>query len=237
MKEAQYISYKNKEDIAMALIDWIENWLDDVKDHPAIHIAISGGNTPKILFKYLAQSKHLDLFKNVHFWWVDERCVPMDDPESNFLYFNEYFVKPTGFSSEQVHPIDGTNNPDSEAMRYGELIETHISKKDTWPIFDLILLGMGDDGHTASIFPHQIEYITSQEICVVATHPITKQKRISLTGSVINRSKQVIFLVTGADKKDIFNEIKNQSTNAIQYPAYHIQSNKPVLWFIDKDVE
>lgn len=236
MKEPKYITYKTSEDIAKALLHWLEEWLSTQKRFPC-HIAISGGSTPKMFFSILSKIEQPERLKDIHFWWVDERCVPHNHQDSNYKYFKELFIDPLNFPLNNIHPINGGADPHQEALRYSEEIEKTLPIEDTWPIFDLILLGMGDDGHTASIFPDQIELLSSQEICEVATHPISKQKRITLTGTIINHSKQVIFLVTGESKRTIFNQIKNNEQIAQKYPSTHIHSKKPVLWFIDKLVE
>ncbi|QZT36818.1 6-phosphogluconolactonase [Halosquirtibacter xylanolyticus] len=236
MKEPKYITYKTSQDIAEALIHWLDNWLKE-RDNQETHIAISGGSTPKLLFSLLPHMEDIKLLENVHFWWVDERCVASTDNDSNYKYFKELFLDKVDLNRDHIHHVIGEANPDDEAQRYGNLIEETLPTVETWPIFDLVLLGMGDDGHTASIFPYQMEFMTSHEICEVATHPVSGQKRITLTGSVINRSKQVIFLVTGKNKKKIFNQIKNKDSASQNYPASHITSQNEVLWFIDKEVE
>ncbi|MCT4673442.1 MAG: 6-phosphogluconolactonase [Prolixibacteraceae bacterium] len=236
MKEPKYITYKTSDDIAKALLHWLEEWLSTQKRFPC-HIAISGGSTPKKFFSILSKIEQPELLRNIHFWWVDERCVPHNHQESNYRYFKELFIDSLNFPSNNIHPVDGINDPKEEARRYAQEIEQALPTEETWPIFDLVLLGMGDDGHTASIFPDQLELLSSQEICEVAIHPITKQRRITLTGTVINKAKQVIFLVTGENKRTIFNQIKNNEQIAQQYPSAHIFSQQPVLWFIDKMVE
>jgi 6-phosphogluconolactonase len=104
------------------------------------------------------------------------------------------------------------------------------------PRFDLVILGMGDDGHTASIFPHELELWGSDSLCEVATHPESGQKRISLTGQVINNAKQVVFLVTGANKAAPLAAIRNRGAGSAQFPAAHVApTNGRLLWLLDKD--
>ncbi len=198
-------------------------------------LAISGGATPKLLFQYLA-----DYFPNHPGWsktkifWVDERCVPRNSPESNYGLINEVLlqklhVKPL------VFPVEGTTDPETEAVRYSRLIESEVTRKNDIPVFDLILLGMGDDGHTASIFPQQESAFLSSQTCVAAEHPLSGQKRITLTAGVITSSKQNVFLVTGEKKKAVVDEILNHGAGCMHYPAYRIaEMSKNVCWYLDK---
>jgi 6-phosphogluconolactonase len=135
-----------------------------------------------------------------------------------------------------IHRIKGEANPDEEAKRYGFEIQSLIPMKNGWPQFDLIMLGLGDDGHTASIFPDQMQLLNSEDITGIATHPVTGQQRITLTGKVLNNAKKVAFLVSGASKGRIFDEIIHNSINSSVYPASHIRPEGELHWFIDKDL-
>ena len=105
---------------------------------------------------------------------------------------------------------------------------------ENWPVFDLIMLGLGDDGHTASIFPDQMELLEYEEITGIAFQPGTGQKRITLTGKVLNNAKRITFLISGASKAKIFNEIIQHSGNYLNYPAAHIHPEGELHWFGDK---
>lgn len=200
------------------------------------HIALSGGSTPRILFDYLAGTyKTSEAWKYIHLFWGDERCVPPDDDESNFRMTEEHLLKKITMPSENIHRIKGEDNPNKEAVRYGEEVRSNLSYKTGLPLFDLIILGLGEDGHTASIFPNQMGLLNSQDICQVAVHPGSGQKRITLTGNVINNAAEVIFLVTGDSKKEILAEIINKSEKWKTYPAAHIHPVSGNLkWYVDK---
>ena len=134
-----------------------------------------------------------------------------------------------------VHRVLGENDPVQEAQRYGKEIEDGLPSANGLPQFDLIILGMGADGHTASIFPHEMELLDSKEVCAVATHPESGQKRVSLTGQVINNARVVTFLVTGASKAEKVVEIFNQSGDWKSYPASYIKPDSGELtWYLDK---
>ena len=129
----------------------------------------------------------------------------------------------------------GENEPKSEAKRYGQLLAEKLKTANGIPQFDLVILGMGSDGHTASIFPHEIELWDSEANCEVAVHPDSGQKRVSLTGRVINNAREVAFLVTGADKQEKVTGILNQSLESKSYPASLVKPTSGKLyWFLDE---
>ncbi|MDP3583273.1 MAG: 6-phosphogluconolactonase, partial [Ignavibacteria bacterium] len=135
-------------------------------------VALSGGSTPKAIFKYLATNyKDKIVWNKIKFFWGDERCVPADHPDSNYLMTKENLFDEIEIPAENIFMIDGENIPADEAVRYSSIIKENVVLKDSFPKFNLILLGLGEDGHTASIFPNQIELLNSKNICEVAQHP------------------------------------------------------------------
>lgn len=199
------------------------------------NIALPGGSTPRILFEHIAgHYQDPGIWDKVHFYWVDERCVPRDHPESNYRMAKETLLRYLSHSYDQVFRIRGEEDPHKEAARYGRLIMDQIPCVDDVPAFDLILLGMGRDGHTASIFPGQMELLWTDGICGVGIHPESGQRRITLTGKVINNADQVYFLVTGKEKANMVARIICEAGEYQDYPAAHI---KPVhgslSWFLD----
>ena len=219
--------------VARNFADWL---VQHIPPGNAFHWALSGGSTPKILFDLLAREYATRLpWSDIHFWWGDERCVPPDHAESNFRMTQERLLGPLHIPSENVHRIKGETIPFQESARYGESIEHHLNEVKGWPVFDLIMLGMGSDGHTASIFPHQMELLEASTICAVATHPESGQKRVSLTGHVLNAAKQVAFLVTGPSKTEKVAAIFGQTEEASLYPAAYIKAPQgQVHWFMDE---
>jgi 6-phosphogluconolactonase len=227
--------FKNQEDLANQFARQIMDW---VQDHSGktFNMAISGGKTPDLLFSVLAQ-KFADsaLWQKVHFWWVDERMVSPENAESNFGVANKLFFSKISIPKENIRRIKGENEPDSEALAYSQQIQNNLAQQNGWPVFDLILLGMGDDGHTASIFPDQMELLDSDKICAVAKHPSTGQKRITLTGKVINNADKVCFLIAGENKAKRISEIFSGNKTVHQLPAAHIKPLKNnAVWYVDK---
>ena len=199
--------YKSPEELAEAFALQFMSWIA-ANSGNTFHLAISGGKTPNLLFIILAQKYTTStLWQKVHFWWVDERMVPPDDPESNFGTAHQLLFSKIILPEENIHHIKGENDPESEALSYSQQIQEKVTSQNGWPTFDVILLGMGDDGHTASIFPNQMQLIDSKRICEVGVNPQTGQQRVTLTGSVINHAMKVCFLVTGSSKADRMAEI------------------------------
>lgn len=202
-----------------------------------VHIALSGGSTPQIVFEELASHKKDAIdWSNVHFYWGDERCVPPTDEQSNYKMTQEYLLSQITIPATNIHRIKGEDNPTEEAERYEELLREKLPFSGGVPSFDLVILGMGEDGHTASIFPHEIGLWESDKLCAVAVHPESGQKRITITGKVINHSKEVAFLVTGIGKKEKVAEIMKQQGDFKDYPATLVApENGNLIWFLDKE--
>ena len=224
--------FSDNPSVAQAFAKQLTKWLPKDQD---THIALSGGSTPGLLFEILAQSFQDQInWQKVHIYWVDERCVPPDHADSNYGMTLAKLLSKVPIPAAQVHRMIGEAAPAEEATRYGKLLQTHLPQADDWPVFDLILLGMGGDGHTASIFPHQIELLTADTVCAVATHPESGQQRITLTGRVLQAAKRVAFLVTGASKAPVLQEIFDQQGKWESYPAAHIHPPGELHWFLDE---
>jgi len=227
-------SYELAEKFAEELVKIIT---ESAKKKKIFSVALSGGSTPELLFSALGDhfSKSAP-WEYVHFFWGDERCVPPDNLESNYGMTRRILLDKIDIPSLNIHRIKGEEEPETEAIRYSEEISDFTGKRDGLPLFDLIILGLGEDGHTASIFPGHIELFNSDKICEVAVHPVTLKKRITLTGRVINNADSVTFLVTGKKKAVIVDKIIKKSPLAVDFPASYIVPEYGVLrWFIDKE--
>jgi 6-phosphogluconolactonase len=203
-----------------------------------INIALSGGSTPVAFYTYLAQSHVKIDWSRVHLFWGDERCVPPADVQSNFGQANRALISKIDIPAQNIHRIKGENDPVSEASRYQEEIEKFVPvDTDGTPVFDWILLGMGEDGHTASIFPGTPAAKDYRSVCLTAEHPETGQKRVSLGFKVLFKAKQVSFLVTGSSKSDLITKIYHKDAKAIDLPAAQVNlKGHAVEWLIDAEV-
>ncbi len=226
--------YKDKVAVAEAFSAYLAKAVAN-KDN--FHVALSGGSTPKLIFDVLAAEYGDKIeWSNIHFYWGDERCVPPSDDQSNYKMTVDHLFSRIAVPKENIHRVLGENDPRAEAMRYANLLEINLDRVEGIPQFDLVILGMGDDGHTASIFPHEIDLWDAADHCVIATQPESGQKRVSINGTVINSAKEVIFLVTGSSKKEKVKTILGKEEGYKRFPAALVQPSQGKLtWFLDED--
>lgn len=228
--------FKDGKQVAVAFAEYLVNLIRSKKGK--IFIALSGGSTPKVLFGLLAEEAYKNKidWSKVHLFWGDERCVAPDHADSNYKMTYEQLLSKINIPKENVHRVLGENNPEEEAVRYSKEISSLLPKDNDLPVFDLVMLGMGDDGHTLSIFPHQMQLLESDKICEIATHPQSGQKRVTLTGTIANNAKVLTFLVTGKNKAEKILEITKQQKDWNKYPASYINpSNGELYWYLDED--
>ncbi len=170
-------------------------------------VVFSGGSTPRTLFQLLAKPPYRDKvnWKRVEFFWGDERTVPPDHPDSNFHMANEALLQMLAVDAKQIHRMHAEREDQvAAAMEYQTEIASvfGVSEQGEPPSFDLILLGLGPDGHTASLFPHT-EAVMEKQRWIVRNHvPKLNAHRITMTAPIVNRAKLILFLVAGADKAE-----------------------------------
>ncbi|VEH64889.1 6-phosphogluconolactonase [Rodentibacter pneumotropicus] len=186
-----------------------------------IHISLSGGSTPKLLFKTLAEAPYNTEihWENLHFWWGDERMVSSQSPESNYGEVQKLLFDHIQIPTENIHRIRGENEPHFELERFQEELSAVIPDG----VFDWIILGMGADGHTASLFPYQTNF-DDENLAVIAKHPESGQIRISKSAKLIEQAKRITYLVTGEGKAEILKEIQTTPTENLPYPAAKIKA-------------
>ena len=206
------------------------------KEREVLHLALSGGNTPKIIFQTLAEKyKEKIDWNKILLFWGDERCVPPENSESNYGIAKQLLIDNVGLPEQNVFRIKGEEEPSGESIRYADIIRENVKTENGLPAFDLTMLGVGEDGHTASIFPNQTNLLNSDKICATAVHPESNQIRVTITGNVINNSKRIIFLVSGKSKSEILKRIFRDK-NSSSLPAENIVAKNGTLhWYIDQD--
>ena len=224
---------KTKQEVALNFSRYLVNL---IAAKESVHIALSGGSTPKIVFDELAANFQNAIdWSTVHFYWGDERCVSPTDEQSNYKMTKTHLISKIAIPQENIHRIKGEYDPEYEAKRYASVLADNLPIVKNIPQFDLVILGMGDDGHTASIFPYEIDLWNSEKYCEVAIHPDSGQKRVSITGQIINNADTVVFLVTGESKTEKYTEIINQTGNFKSYPASLVDpTSKKLVWFLDE---
>lgn len=227
--------FNNLEELNKSFTDLLKEILSE-KDK--VTIALSGGSTPKSIFDYWAKNHVNDIdWSKIYLFWGDERCVSPTDEQSNYKMTKDHLLDFVSVPESNIFRIEGENDPVSEAKRYSEVLTKELNIVDTTPSFDIVILGMGDDGHTASIFPHEMHLWDSNDNCVVAIHPESGQKRVSITGKVINNAQKVLFLVTGANKAEKVKVIiESQDLVKDTYPAARVNpSSGDLTWYLDTE--
>ncbi|MDT8402098.1 MAG: 6-phosphogluconolactonase [Bacteroidales bacterium] len=222
--------------MAMAeyLSGMITGSLDELSGKAHLNIAVSGGATPEGIFRKLSDMKRGVInWNKVRLFWVDERCVPPDDQESNYRMVKKSLIENINMPGKNIFRIRGEAEPTAEADRYATLLSKELPLLNNIPRFDLVILGLGTDGHTASIFPHNISLFSSVANCAVSTHPVSGQKRITITGRVINNAADVVFLVKGQEKADIV-RVLISGDDYSEYPASLVKPvNGDLTWLTD----
>lgn len=202
-------------------------------------VALAGGATPKLLYTLLATEpygRHLP-WQETHVFWGDERCVPPDHPESNYRMAHEALLRHLPIPSEQIHRMCGEEpDPERAAAEYEERLRTAFpGQAGAVPRFDLVLLGMGADGHTASLFPHT-EAVREQQRWVVRNYvPKFQADRLTLTAPAINGAATVLFLVAGDDKAAALQAVLEGPAAPERLPAQLIRPTAGrLVWLVDR---
>jgi 6-phosphogluconolactonase len=200
-------------------------------------IAISGGNTPKGTFELLATSPYREQtpWDKLELYWVDERCVPPDHADSNYRMTRQALLDKVPLTGSQVFRIQGELDPEEGAERYEfDIRQSFRLEGAEIPIFDLVALGMGPDGHTASLFPHT-EGLHEMMRIAIANHVLQKDAwRVTLTWPVINRARDVFFLIEGADKVPALKQVFLGPYDPETFPSQLIQpANRRITLLLD----
>jgi len=217
-----YKTFNSLEELSSYFSEYLIKQLNSL-NKKKIYLALSGGSTPQIYLKELAIRNHEVDWSEVYILQVDERCVPPEDKQSNYKMIKEILLDKINLPEDHFFRIKGENDPIAEAVNYGMYI------KNENIVFDIVLLGMGSDGHTASVFPDQDFIFNFENITAVSVFPGSDQKRITITEDLLNQAKLKIFVVTGSDKAEKVYQIYSGNQNL---PAAKI--NGDILWLLDK---
>lgn len=198
-------------------------------------VSLSGGSTPKILYALLASNEFRGRFPwtRVSWYWGDERFVPYDHPESNYRMTREAMLSKAPVPPENIHPMPADGPPEEAASRYQRTLQTAYGAAaldPARPLFDITLLGLGTDGHTASLLPGA-PVLQERERWVAAVSHGRPEVRLTVTYPVIESSRQVAFLVTGKEKAAIFRDIR---AGGSQVPAARVRPVGDLVWFVDR---
>jgi 6-phosphogluconolactonase len=206
---------------------------DAVAKRGRCSVCLSGGTTPKALNEVLAREYASRVpWNQMHFYWGDERYVPHDNPHSNYLMAKESLFSRLAVPSENIHPMP-TNypEPDSAAREYEVELRRFFGAQ---PAFDLLFLGIGPEGHTASLFPNSPALKETERWVLSAEVPADPPSRLTLTYPVINRARNILFLAAGSGKRGIIEAIRRDPGGpASQYPAARVDAAR-IVWFLDQ---
>lgn len=207
-----------------------------IKKRGQFNFVLSGGSSPRKLYELLASKTYHNkiAWNKTYFFFGDERFVPENDPQRNSLMAKEILFDPLKITKSHIFNVNTTSSPEEAAQKYEDIIISHFQTK---PIeFDFILLGMGDNSHTASLFPHTSVLKETEATVKSIFVKEVDMYRITMTAPLINQARNIAFVVFGEEKSEaVFHVLKDQSGSDEQYPARLIQrQNQKVQWFIDK---
>jgi 6-phosphogluconolactonase len=208
---------------------------ESIVAHGRFAVALSGGSTPRRLYSLLGSPLYRDAidWSRMHIFWADERCVPQDRPESNYKLAHDAFLSSVPLPAENIHRIRGEEEPAEAAQAYEDELRSFISSPGDM-VFDLIILGAGEDGHTASLFPGSAALRERTRLAVPVFLEQPKINRVTLTLPVLNHAAQVLFLASGRAKADVVWDIL-EGGDTRHYPAGRVRPvNGDVTWFIDR---
>jgi 6-phosphogluconolactonase len=198
-------------------------------------ISLNGGGTPTRLFQLLATDFRDKIeWAKVHVFWGDERCVPPDDPGSSYGQARELLLSRVPIPESNIHRIKGEFTPVEASKEYSLLLKEYASPPFNWPRFDLVYLGMGEDGHTASLFPGSPVNVTEAALPVTAHYQDRPANRVTLTQLVLNSARMIVFMATGEKKAITLAEVLSDRYNPELYPAQRIDSKDgELIWLVD----
>ncbi len=197
-------------------------------------VSLSGGSTPKALYSLLASPPFIDRFpwQRVAWYWGDERFVPHDHPDSNYRMTVDAMLSKVPVPLANIHPVPTDGNPDHAAARYEQHLQREYGQSAldrARPLFDITLLGLGADGHTASLLPGE-PVLKERKRWVAAVPHGRAEVRITMTYPAIESSRHVAFLVAGKEKAAIFQAIRAGDSDV---PAAHVKPVGDLIWFVD----
>ena len=244
MPKVEIREYKTEEESLKSNGDYIlKTALKEVQKKGFFTFVLSGGNTPKSLFEYLASPSYSKLmpWRNTYIFWVDDRCVEPDHPDSNFRMADEAMLSKIIIPSENIFRMPTEIKPSEEAAKIYEkkIIEFFKNRggssayQNKIPVFDLILLGIGEDGHTASLFPNaeSLNIIDRMVISAAPGGTSPKIPRLTLTKPIINNADSILFLISGERKQNLARHIfNNRKKLSNTYPAAQIEPRNVSIW-------
>lgn len=228
---------KNSDELSIKVADWLVDYINEVlKKQDRFTLALSGGSTPKKLYKLLASDKYKSRvnWSKLHFFWGDERFVPFNDEGNNAKMAYDELLDHVPVNKKNIHIMETMGpEPEESAIDYEKILRNYFDNKAI--TFDLVILGLGNDAHTLSLFPGY-EVVTENKKWVSALYLKEQEMyRITLTPAVVNKAARVAFLVSGGDKAASLYHVLSSEHDPYLYPAQIIQPfNSELYWFYDE---
>lgn len=228
--------------IAQTKSEWITTTADQIialaasaiETRGEFSLVLSGGRTPRPIYQHLSSiSEQID-WQRMTIFWSDERCVPPGDSESNYRMAKESLLDQVPVQSQNIFRMLGEIEPEDAAQDYEEMLAAFFYNKEKR--FDLILLGIGKDGHTASLFPETDALDEVKKWVTTSSHPDSDSTRLTLTYPALNAARQVIFLASGKSKATVVTDVIHNPDVPPAYPAKRVTGqDKPPMWILDAD--
>ncbi|ANN68422.1 6-phosphogluconolactonase [Bordetella bronchialis] len=234
MNKEQACIFPDTDSLVEHLADWLISRIAACEGRFAL--ALSGGSTPRPLYALLAEPQRAGRidWSRVHLFWGDERFVPHDDPQSNYRMVKQAMIDHIPIPPANVHPVPVDGTPESAAARYAGILRDYYGAdrlEPGRPLFDVNLLGIGDDGHTASLFPGAPQ-LSETQAWTVAVTGIKPEPRISLTYPTLDSAAAVVFLAAGAAKRPAVSRARAHDPDV---PSGRVRPQGELLWYLDRD--
>jgi len=233
LQDGEMVVAADPPELARRVAEWL---IGRIAEHPGkVRLALSGGSTPKPLYELLATDEYSKRipWPRVHLFWGDERFVPYDDPASNYGMTRAALLSKVPLPGSNIHPMPTDGDPDDAAMRYERQLQEEYgatSFDPARPLFEVDLLGLGEDGHTASLIPGE-PVLEERRRWVAAVAHGRPEERLTLTYPALESSRVAAFLVTGASKAAILKAVRS---GAADVPAARLRPQGKLIWFVDR---
>jgi len=240
VKKSGFIIKETSERLAIAAADmFADHARTCILEHGRFAVAISGGSTPRAMNKLLASEPYHDTmpWDKIHIFWVDERCVPEEVSTSNYGNAKTDFIDLVPIPKDNVHPVPVNVPPEEGKRRYEhELREFFQLTRATFPVFDMIILGMGRDGHTASLFSGQTSLLEDKQLVLVVKGGDPDVSRLTMALPVLNNSRQTVILVSGKEKAAVIKRVFSNRSDSDRLPIQMVQPQRcELIWMLDRD--
>lgn len=237
MKYCRVVIGKDESEVAISFCEYFAEIVNSRIERIGFSaVAISGGRTPDEIFRKLSVEYRSQVnWPGVLVFWVDERCVPPDVAESNYGRAKSLLLDNVEIPPDNIFRIRGESDPVKESVDYAELLRANLTVKNDLPCFDLVMLGVGEDGHTASIFPGQESLFETDEPVAVTKDP-RGENRITVTGKVINNARNIAVVAVGKNKLHVITDVFSSEKGKLKYPIELVSPvHGELTWFVTSD--